>query len=207
MEENLEPLEILSIWFLPIFKSHHASPPPTPFSSCSCHRALHISASERLDLFPIQGLCLTDLFLWNDLTVPLIFAGPQSSFRSQPKTPIWRFWNDLWRPFSFLSFFLKIFIYLVLNCSSQDLWSSLLHMEYLVVACGIQFPDQGSNPNPPVLGVWSLYFLLIISHSFTLTVLWSMEYLFPPPQTYESYVPPIKYKFYLTLVTWIFLKI
>ena len=142
--------------------------------------------------------------IWQSL---LFLLAPNLHFDLSPRPPFGDFWNDLWRPFSFLSFFLKIFIYLVLNRSSQDLWSSLFHMEYLVVACGIQFPDQGSNPKPPVLGVWSLYFLLSISHSFTLTALWSMKYLFPRPQTYESYVPPIKYKFYLTLVTWIFLKI
>ena len=26
----------------------------------------------------------------------------------------------------------------------------------LVAACGIYFPDQGSNPGPPALGAWSL---------------------------------------------------
>ena len=38
--------------------------------------------------------------------------------------------------------FLKIFIYLAalaLSCGAQDL---------LVTACGIQFPDKGSNPGP-----------------------------------------------------------
>ena len=42
-----------------------------------------------------------------------------------------------------------------LSCSTQDLQSSLQHVESLVVACkllvvawGIQFPNQGSNPGP-----------------------------------------------------------
>ena len=70
------------------------------------------------------------------------------------------FWNLL--TFFFQEVFLFVlkylFIYLSslsLTCSSQDLWFSLQHTghlvamcELLVVACGIQFPDQGSNPGP-----------------------------------------------------------
>ena len=33
-----------------------------------------------------------------------------------------------------------------LSCSTEDLW--LQHEHLLVVACGIQFPDQGSNLGP-----------------------------------------------------------
>ena len=51
-----------------------------------------------------------------------------------------------------LILFLKIlFIYLAvlgLSCSTQDLRSSLWHTGSLVVECGIQFPDQGSNLGP-----------------------------------------------------------
>ena len=58
--------------------------------------------------------------------------------------------------FIFLFTFLYLFIYLAvsgLSCGTWDL--QLQHMgslvvacEFLVVACGIQFPDQGSNPGP-----------------------------------------------------------
>ena len=50
-----------------------------------------------------------------------------------------------------------------LHCSMWDLRSSLRHVgslfaacTLLVAACGIQFPDQGSNPGPFVLGAQSL---------------------------------------------------
>ena len=56
------------------------------------------------------------------------------------------------------SFFFNLFIYVVvpgLSCSMQNLPSSLQHVgslavvcKLLVVACGIQFPGQGSNPGP-----------------------------------------------------------
>ena len=56
------------------------------------------------------------------------------------------------------SFFFNLFIYVAvpgLSCSMQNLPSSLRHVgsflvacKLLVVACGIQFPAQGSNPGP-----------------------------------------------------------
>ena len=75
--------------------------------------------------------------------------------------------KGFYRIFIFL-YFWKIFacIYLAvlgLGCSTWDLQSSLWHVGSLfpaftlsVVACGIQFPDQGSNPGPFVLGAQSL---------------------------------------------------
>ena len=51
--------------------------------------------------------------------------------------------------------FLNLFIWLhwvlvvahgIFSCGMQDLL--LWHVESLVVACGIQFPDKGSNPGP-----------------------------------------------------------
>ena len=36
-----------------------------------------------------------------------------------------------------------------LSCSAWHLQPSLWHARSLVAACGIQFPDQGSNPGPP----------------------------------------------------------
>ena len=53
--------------------------------------------------------------------------------------------------FFFKEEFFKIFIYLaapVLSCGTWDLRSSLQHMGSLIVVCGIQFPDQGSNRGP-----------------------------------------------------------
>ena len=34
------------------------------------------------------------------------------------------------------------------SCGMRDSWSSLKHAGYLTVACGILFPDQGSNLDP-----------------------------------------------------------
>ena len=58
-----------------------------------------------------------------------------------------------------IRFFLYFFIYLAalgLSCSTQDLSSLLQRAEYLVEPCGIQFPDQESNPGPLH---WELGFL------------------------------------------------
>ena len=75
--------------------------------------------------------------------------------------------KGFYRFFIFL-YFWKTFacIYLAalgLGCSTWGLRSSLRHAGSLfaafplsVVACGIQFPDQGSNPGPFVLGAQSL---------------------------------------------------
>ena len=44
-----------------------------------------------------------------------------------------------------------------LSCSMQGLPSLLWHTGSLVAACGVWFPDQGSNPGPPAVwepGVW-----------------------------------------------------
>ena len=35
-------------------------------------------------------------------------------------------------------------------------WVFFQHTGSLVVACGIWFPDQRSNPGPPALRMWSL---------------------------------------------------
>jgi len=52
-----------------------------------------------------------------------------------------------------------IFMYLAvpgLSCSTWDLQSSLWHLESLVVACGILFPDWGSNLGLSAMGALSL---------------------------------------------------
>ena len=92
--------------------------------------------------------------------------------------------KGFYRIFIFL-YFWKIFVCislaaLGLSCSIWDLRSSLQHVgslftafTFLVTACGIQFPDQGSNPGPFVLGAWTL------SHWTTkkfLFVLWTIKF-------------------------------
>ena len=47
--------------------------------------------------------------------------------------------------YCFLNIYLAV---LHLSCSTGDPWSLLWHVGSLVVACGIQFPDQGSNLGP-----------------------------------------------------------
>ena len=52
----------------------------------------------------------------------------------------------------FLKKYLFIIIYLAapgLHCGLEDLWSSVGLVWLLVAACGIQFPDQGSNLGLP----------------------------------------------------------
>ena len=49
----------------------------------------------------------------------------------------------------FLKTYFKIYLTaLCLSCSMWNLSSSLQHLKSLDVACGIQLPDQGSNPYP-----------------------------------------------------------
>lgn len=48
-------------------------------------------------------------------------------------------------------FFFNILTYLAapgLSWDTRDLWSSLRHARSLAVACGIEFPEEGSNPGP-----------------------------------------------------------
>ena len=47
--------------------------------------------------------------------------------------------------YCFLNIYLAV---LHLSCSTGDPWSLLWHVGSLVVACGIQFPYQGSNLGP-----------------------------------------------------------
>ena len=66
--------------------------------------------------------------------------------------------NSVWTYAFFLSFLFLVFVYLAAlgpNCSAWGLQSSLQHVgslaaacEFLVVVCGIQFPNQALNPGP-----------------------------------------------------------
>ena len=56
-----------------------------------------------------------------------------------------RFWME-----GAQAFFKYLFIYLAAPGLRWGMW------DLLIVACGLYFPDRGSNPGPPALGAWSL---------------------------------------------------
>ena len=64
------------------------------------------------------------------------------------------------RPVSESPLLLKLFVYLLFNLTAPDAGSLVVACKFFVVACGIQFPDQGSNLGP---------------------LLWELEVLTPGP--------------------------
>ena len=73
----------------------------------------------------------------------LSFQVPVFRSRSQSKQPPEIFQDHLRSTYFF--FFNNIYFYLFI-------WLGRV----LVAACGLYFPEQGSNPGPPALGAWSL---------------------------------------------------
>ena len=91
--------------------------------------------------------------------MPLFYLEPEIPFPDFPRQGCICFFLSLPSPqngpgtfFFFLSVCLAA---LGLSCSTQDPRTSLWHVvslaeacKHLAVACGIEFPDQGSNPGP-----------------------------------------------------------
>ena len=109
----------------------------------STHRPAHIV--ERLNSILVVHIKMWSIFYCLTFRLSSILCVPTHSLdkilRSQLQVP------ELYIFFS-LKKFIYLFAYTCLNWGPQDLWSSLQHVWFLVVACGIYFPDRGLNPGP-----------------------------------------------------------